>query len=137
MIRKSIALYRRQHAERDADDQTEQHGCQRQFQCGRNMIAQIVQHRTLIAQGHAQIAAQQVSHIFEILLVQRAIQSVLYPDAFNGFLAGLFPCHHGGGISGNGVRKQKDAQRYSEQYRNHSQNASDDERTEGHGKPSG
>src|SRR5262249_12180742 len=111
--------------DRDAEQEREHDGRRRQLH-GRWKAAQEVrQHRVAAHDRGAEVTADDLPHVEEVLLVNRPVEAELLPDGLRALRGGLLPEHGGGRVTWNQVDEAEDQDGNPEEDRDDSEASPD------------
>ena len=114
----------------DAERQRNQHGDghrrERQLRGRRHALENLLQHRLIVPQRHAEIAARQPLEKRSVLHEQRPVEAETLAELRDVLRRGAFAEHRLRGIAGNEVDERKDQRRHAEQHRDRQQQPADE-----------
>ena len=116
----------RDNAERQRNQHGDGHRRERQLRGRRHALENLLQHRLIVSQRHAEIAARQSLEKRSVLHEQRPVEAEPLAELRDVFRRGAFAKHRLRGIAGNEVDEGKDQRRHAEQDRDRQQQPADE-----------
>ena len=127
-----VAVERRHHAERDADDDRDHHRGDGQLDGGRQPRGEVVPHRPGREQAGAEVAGQELAEIVDQLHGQRPVEPELLPQQLDLGAGGGLARQQCDGIGRNDARDQEDDGDQAGERRHKPRDADKNEREDPH-----
>ena len=102
-------------ADRNAPEQRQDDGGGRELHRGGEPAQDVGQHRVAANDGRPEVAAQDLAHVEEVLLVDRPVEPELLPDGVGALGGGPLAEHGGGRVAGDQMDEAEDENGHPEE----------------------